>query len=1016
MQKLLPRLFVNSIEIKDKNDREVTIDIIAEVEGTIRGSISTTWFTNHNYLKYIDIFAKQSTSEEVTLRFISENPFVTPEGLEEFVTTKRIDFSDSIVTRDSSVRSTNIVLIGEKETIYKKFNDEGDLEFSLPALFSFDIPRKELNHAAYFLYASFDLPALRNDFGVENISEESLFKTAKGFVTSEIVFEDGEIASNSFAFLSPDGKQWQSSSVQEEGIWFGIEKDGTKIPLELRLIENNKIKDLRKFNEIKNSIEFLGLFESLNNDPVNILRKSTTYSTPPKSYISDCESSLATNDDLALFFSFNCKDFLLYNSVYGSLFLNLETEEKKEIFDNFRIHEIKLYRRTRTLNSELNNRLGNYTGKTDFLDYNEIPDIVAYASGESGDLLNYQTDKGSVRFSDVFKNNEEHMHFEVTDSSFKKLGNGNFSYSVELSFNDPLLDFINKRLFQFSREISKIEGIKQELEFPGFYDFVRNKATSTYIQSWDRARYKEAQNTINFILKMLALLNSNNSIVFEDLRKNLLKMIMPKTVTLNSVDAVLKFSRQLFDKIKGIGDEVLGNPVDGNTGLSMGSVSRKIGDKLLTSSREFTKTIPRNSYTLTGIDYLGASTTFAQAKVSKGALYSNAELSQRGEESNTNGIAHLSWESFRERSTVEKLKYFSENAASVTIQSPTKTYITNFQLSNGQYSFLSPQRIYIKGRVERDSSQDSPKLFDPTFNGKLFYLIKSLNSETPTTKLDGKNYMKEEQDEFVNILSNFNKYNLSLKITYENSSEQIDVEEENLIKNISNIPSSSESEDSQEDDSIVLFSNVLKAVEIEDYYSTISQKLSKGPSIAFDLTNSNNPLNKYFSKEREISLTDYVSKLPNQVKSLFMDSVGNNAFLKQVWYTEDADLLDVPDNYPTFFFNYNYLAKLEILVGFVGGDVSNPIWETLSQETIDKVSQQKTEKALIRITRYANTILGLNIREELEIPIFNNIFTISLPEIIERAREEEEEEFVNIYSSINLNYTFNSLAKINDGN
>lgn len=128
-----------------------------------------------------------------------------------------------------------------------------------------------------------------------------------------------------------------------------------------------------------------------------------------------------------------------------------------------------------------------------------------------------------------------------------------------------------------------------------------------------------------------------------------------------------------------------------------------------------------------------------------------------------------------------------------------------------------------------------------------------------------------------------------------------------------------------------------------------------------------------------------VKNLPNQIKSLLLNSINSN-IVNQNFYSEESLNIDKfgvnSSDSSVFTLNYGLLANIEVLIKYsVDKDGNNliqePVWVLLSPELFKK---SVGKNLLCRIKPYTNTIIGLKKDKGLELPVYNDYF-ILCPEI-----------------------------------
>ena len=149
----------------------------------------------------------------------------------------------------------------------------------------------------------------------------------------------------------------------------------------------------------------------------------------------------------------------------------------------------------------------------------------------------------------------------------------------------------------------------------------------------------------------------------------------------------------------------------------------------------------------------------------------------------------------------------------------------------------------------------------------------------------------------------------------------------------------------------------------------------------------------------------------NQVKS-------NKAFAQT--QEEVIDVFRNPENYGFLWFNYKSIKMIEVLVGFDSKGsaplVNSPIWTRLDESHL----RSKRNRILIcRMVSYQDSATGLKKNDNLELPVFNEVFAINLTGPKSRARANNSIPFVSfsdneIQSRFSRNKFSEGLTQIKD--
>jgi hypothetical protein len=208
------------------------------------------------------------------------------------------------------------------------------------------------------------------------------------------------------------------------------------------------------------------------------------------------------------------------------------------------------------------------------------------------------------------------------------------------------------------------------------------------------------------------------------------------------------------------------------------------------------------------------------------------------------------------------------------------------------------------------------------------------------------------------------------------------------------IPEDEDEEDMAEFAS--LFTKPLISSE-ENLFST------KGLSVKdFNPRNKDNRINKLIDKfDDSQKKTRFFKRIPNQIKSIFL---GSRPKAQKNWFqtlrNTNQDLMTSPKYAGLYYYNYNHINSIEVLVGFEEDKdgnplLSSPIYRPMSRRRLDRIS--KTGRPIVcRMMPYSFKPMHIKKSKKLELPEFDRFFLIRPPrsadeEEIEAPEEETEE-------------------------
>ena len=165
----------------------------------------------------------------------------------------------------------------------------------------------------------------------------------------------------------------------------------------------------------------------------------------------------------------------------------------------------------------------------------------------------------------------------------------------------------------------------------------------------------------------------------------------------------------------------------------------------------------------------------------------------------------------------------------------------------------------------------------------------------------------------------------------------------------------------------------------------------------FNPRNKKNRIDKIINKFDDAqSKARFFEKIPNQIKSIFMSS-RNKTIMD--WFATlrktGQDLIESPKYANLYYYNYNHINSIEVLIGF-GEDkdgnplLSEPRYRRMNKRIFDRVS--KTGRPIVcRMMPYSFRAMGIKKSKKLELPEFDRFFFLRPPQQID---EEEIEEAI----------------------
>lgn len=981
MLSLLPVVHINTIDISNEKINTINVCLNCVIDGRLQRT-QKLWFTDKDYVKYIKIVAIQSDDPELTEKLLFSNFFdvdVSEENLKK-TDDKKISTDDlRILLQDGGIvrkeKDLDLENIENPTNRLKKFNKDEEIEYQIPIKFQFSIKSENLEHLSYHVFATYDFEAIKNDFKSENVDEGNFFKDSGGVLSSEVVFDEGEINDTSYVFLDSEENQWPGKVISENEQWIGIDPNNNKIVLQIVEIQNPKIRDLREEIRTLNSIgggSELGQFII---EP-KFGRK--------EGYFSEFFLSRGLKGEAGFFFIFDVGKFLSEQSVYGELFSNMEEEKKKKILNSVSIKSIKVWRRRVSRTNYESSKLGHVSMTRADFDSNQIDELVAYSSpAKNGEFENFQPEIGNVEIHRIF-NDLSKISFKGVDKEIAKITNGLYSYYVDIELEDSIVQFMGKMLAEFIEARNNLIRYSEALQDPRNYDYELDKVTPTFKERITEEELSELSKAVTLSADFVDLLNfplfTRSFYIQNSLRK-----ILPESTSLVVLNFYIKFLLNL--------EKTIYNLFTNSTGLVEGVTNNQTGGNSSSNSFPFKELKIRNHFNdsyfdsdlqkSTGYDYIPKPNTKIDFLL-------------------------VDWNEFLSRTISETNKFFEEETETINVATKEKKYLSNHSLDFSRLGYLSPQEILINNTKEFDSKEPSIKNFEPDVNSNITVKIKNFNKgkKLNSTSLNNNKDISVEKNDLTNNLNGLLQ-NKSLKVSVFDQK----VQNANKIKSLDSVFSKIKDTENFERRNTTRsfknkhkFNNVLLSIENDDSKKNLGDSFSKARiSERIDLKNSQNGVNKLSNEE--------IERLPNQIKSLLIDSSGNKESIKYEWFISGDNKIDNPHNESSFDINYNLLARVEVLSGF--GDTNStkkPIWKVLDYEIKEEFLRNNTKQVLCRMTPYENKELGIGCPRELQLPIINKHFLLDLSsELAEEKKEESDIEEIEIKETIKQQKKYNSL-------
>ena len=173
---------------------------------------------------------------------------------------------------------------------------------------------------------------------------------------------------------------------------------------------------------------------------------------------------------------------------------------------------------------------------------------------------------------------------------------------------------------------------------------------------------------------------------------------------------------------------------------------------------------------------------------------------------------------------------------------------------------------------------------------------------------------------------------------------------------------------------------------IDSEQSVFSAKKKKKVKSIEDLklSNEDNAIDEYFDNLRngESKKRKFLRELPNQIKSLMLSLEGQaRKDWSEVKSETGLDVVESPEYAGLFYFLYNHINTIEVMVGFETTDgskaqVSSPRFSRLTPDMFRKIRRENMT-VMCRMVPYSNDVLGLKKSKKMRLPEFDTVFMLS---------------------------------------
>jgi hypothetical protein len=424
------------------------------------------------------------------------------------------------------------------------------------------------------------------------------------------------------------------------------------------------------------------------------------------------------------------------------------------------------------------------------------------------------------------------------------------------------------------------------------------------------------------------------------------------------------------------------------------------------------------------------------------------------------GPRFVSVQEFKTRMDAENQKFFNSSYNDMTAVPDTGPDDTNGQtnyftkdidLQNKYFSYLTPAHIRI-GNIKLKTINRGGGLWNPKQYNRMLSVIMAANPHASSPIKSIINKANAKTPDFVAIPP--------IAFDKDFNSETMDVDKDTFLANVSNSltlhglgvtiatpqefqvkelkadvksgrdreelsllePNSFLGDDSRfitlkiDEDDEVLENNINQLLEGQEDLTEISNvlimpitKSTRGVFSApsrikkiqlLNAINEENAIDRFFGTftDGETRKKRFISALPNHIKSILLGDSGSTS---KNWFNtkriKGKDLVNSPELAGVFYFFYQHINKVEVLIGYekdARGNpvVSAPLYKEMTKDMFDKIKKDNL-MALCRMSPYSNKLLGFHKSPKLKLPEYDTHFLLGSKPV---TRQDDELEEANL--------------------
>ena len=984
---------------------------------------------NKKKSKHIKVRVVQSTDPFITKQ-ISDQPhrWFRHGGLLDSDKSNKLSFMDRGLEQyeGSLFRNPYDETLGGVEIKYDKNNKK---VYCFPHRFTFKVPEQvngeKVEHLTYFVYAYLDVKSLSmdEDFDISELMQNDSFANGMiGKVNKQVVIHSGKTKKTNQVFYTT--KSMKSSP----SIWTGgIHYHGTRNPgpngyigymgdhegtmgpeLYLGTLPNNIVQDFRKYDDMKKiNFDF--------STPIENGSERSVFGSKNKSVFGEMYTSIDGSRNSKFSFSFDIRNAIVQNTTFTSLakdiFDNGNLKDIDEILNKKIIKDFKVFRnrvyehsyaqRSKDLNKSIKNDQAKLIAQSSDTKFGALRQYIGPSSQKN---ISQDSGGGTIREINVnlelsnFSDSKGVRFYTGTDIQIPK--NGKYCYSVEITMEDPMLNWIKNRvrslediLYIKNSSNSYEEYLLETKKNKSFFNNFTNRFTQHGIKNI-RQKFGKGFSHI----KIIEFFNVLDRFCFFKNNNTRSEMFM----FLDSISSV-EFGNPMGVEISfKIMEEIYQKILKSSLLLSK---HVKYADSLHAESKYSAGSNPIRQYTLRH-----KFQTKVDGRESSSSGYDYLTYSDLGDEipQFSNGLMGISATQYEKRINLETEKLFHGSNTEIIQQ--------NLQIrSDGQvlnpldsvdftkYGYLSPSMVNIAGTNSQNLLNNGRMNSDMgEINNLMLNIIRQnlQDFQTLDTKNTNQNARESNKDaikkknENINIkyditsLASMNQISIKTKQGEEISNSNIDATNLFLTlfqqKYFNYLTDSIWSCDYYTNLKNINkeFLNWSKAATNNNSYKSSNPPLKRAPNhvkaLMIDLDYKKRHINRAFdSLENQLRETKPLAYKYDVEQSVTSPRNPSDFFEQEGQIVAKNKILyQTPEFLAFFVFNYKNIVKIEYLVGYDKGNINSPVWRELTSRSWSFFSKQNGN-VMCRMVPYQNELYGVREYSFLNLPTYNKYFVIN---------------------------------------